>query len=99
MTSLIKIEITSLAQHFSTRPIGVLSREKLLKYLADADSIEIDFEKQSLTPSFADECIGVLAFMLGLEEFKRRVKLTNFDESSRPLLRHVVLKRCSEVKL
>ena len=94
MTSVFKIDVTEIAPEFSSRPVGKMAREKLLDLLQEHDSIEVDFQDKSLTPSFADECVGQLAAVLGLPEFKRRVALTHVSDESRPLIRHVVLTRC-----
>ncbi len=95
MTSTFKINVNEIAVELSTRPVGAKARESILNFLKRYDEVEIDFHYNSLTPSFADECIGRLAATIGLDEFKKRIKLKNIDESTRPLVKHVVLKRCS----
>ncbi|HJV80164.1 STAS-like domain-containing protein [Noviherbaspirillum sp.] len=95
MTSTFSVKVTDIAPDLSTRPVGIQARERLLQMLQDYDSVEVDFLSLSLTPSFADECIGRLAAEIGLNEFKKRVKLTNVSESSKPLVKHVILTRCS----
>lgn len=95
MTSSINVDILEIASELTTRPVGAQARNHLLGLLDDHESIEIDFHRRSLTPSFADECIGQLAAKLGMSNFRARVKLLNVDESSRPLIRHVILTRCS----
>lgn len=95
MISSFNVDISDIASELTTRPVGALARSQLLRLLAEHDSIEIDFRQRSLTPSFADECIGQLAAKLGLEDFRARVKLLNVNDSSRPLVRHVILTRCS----
>jgi hypothetical protein len=97
MTSTFKVNVTDIAPELSTRPVGVQARERLLHLLHDFDSVEVDFMHRTLTPSFADECIGRLAASIGLSEFKRRIKLTNLTESTKPLVKHVILTRCSGV--
>lgn len=94
MTSSINVDILDIASELTTRPVGAAARSRLLDLLEDHESVEIDFHQKSLTPSFADECIGQLAAKLGFENFRSRVKLLNIGESSRPLIRHVVLTRC-----
>lgn len=95
MTSTFKIDVSEIAIELSTRPVGAKARESILIALKSYDEVEIDFHNSSLTPSFADECIGRLAAAIGLNEFKKRIKLKNIEESTRPLVKHVVLKRCS----
>lgn len=98
MTSTFNIDIDEVASELTTRPVGAKARRELLSYLNDHAIIEIDFHNKSLTPSFADECIGQLAAAIGLNDFKSRVRLTNVDEASRPLIKHVILTRCSAVR-
>lgn len=91
-----KVNVTDIAAELTTRPTGALARERLLRTLLDAEAIEVDFSNKTITPSFADECIGKLAASIGLAEFKRRVKLLNLSEATKPLIRHVILARCGE---
>jgi hypothetical protein len=96
MTTLIfKVAVTDIAPELTTRPTGAQARGRLIQALEDFEAIEVDFRGKSLTPSFADECIGRLAATIGLGEFKRRVKLTNLNESTKSLVKHVILTRCS----
>ena len=95
MISIFSIDIDDIASELTTRPVGAQARTRLLDMLHDHDSIDIDFHHKSITPSFADECIGQLAALIGLHDFKNRVKLSNLSEASRPLIRHVILTRCS----
>jgi hypothetical protein len=95
MISTFSIDILDLASELTTRPGGAKARGRLVSLLEEHESIEIDFHNKSLTPSFADECLGRLAAQLGLNDFRDRVKLSNLSSSSRPLVRHVVLTRCN----
>ena len=99
MISTFKIRIEDLAPEVTTRPVGVQARTRILNFLREYDAIDIDFSQRNLTPSFADECIGQLAATLGLNSFKSRVKMTNVNEATRPLIRHVILTRCNEARL
>lgn len=98
MISIFSVDIDQVAAELTTRPVGARARAALLGLLKEHDSIDIDFHNKSLTPSFADECIGQLAAQIGLDGFKNRVRLTNLSESSRPLIKHVILTRCSAVR-
>lgn len=95
MTSSINVDILDIAADLTTRPVGAQARRRLLDLLDEHEAVEIDFHQKSLTPSFADECIGQLAAKLGMSNFRSRVKLLNVGESSRPLIRHVILTRCN----
>lgn len=95
-TSIYNIHIRELASELNTRPSGVSARDKLLGLLERYNEIEIDVGFVNLTPSFADECVGRLAAVIGLSEFKKRIRLLHVGDSDRPLIRHLVLRRCSE---
>lgn len=92
MTSTFSVGIASSFQ-LATRPNGVQAREFILNLLTEHELVELDFKGAHPTPSFADECLGILCQSLGLKEFKSRVKLTNVPDDVKPLLRHVVLQR------
>ena len=96
MISICSVDIDSIAVRFGSRPLGVKARNALLHLLESNSVLEIDFHNRSIAPSFADECLGQLAARLGLPDFKRRIRLLNVCESTKPLVRHVVLRRCSE---
>ncbi|MGF6903921.1 STAS-like domain-containing protein [Paraburkholderia sp. GAS348] len=85
-------------EHFrvSTRPNGVDARTYVLNALKDHDIVELDFQDAHPTPSFADECVGVLCATIGWEAFRQRVKLTNVSDDSRGLIKHVIVKRRTE---
>ncbi len=95
-TSIYNVHIRELASELSTRPAGASARDKLLSLLEGCNEIEIDLDFVNLTPSFADECVGWLGPTIGLSEFKKRIRLLHVEDSNRPLIRHVVLRRCSE---
>ncbi|MEC5159130.1 MULTISPECIES: STAS-like domain-containing protein [unclassified Janthinobacterium] len=99
MISIFSANIEELARELTTRPAGAQARAQLLALLREHESVDIDFRHRSLTPSFADECVGQLAARLGLDAFKQRVKLSNLSESSRPLVKHVILTRCAAAAL
>lgn len=96
MTSISRFLITSIEPEFATRAGGREAFFAIQRLLVNKEAIELDFSNRALTPSFADECIGGLVLSLGISEFKRRVKLVNIQEASRPLVRHLVLKAASK---
>jgi hypothetical protein len=89
MTSTYKINVRNASLEISSRLGGECARRHLLSKLMEFDNLEIDFDFESLTPSFADERLGRLAAEIGLDAFKRRVKLLHLEESSKPLVKHV----------
>lgn len=80
----------------ATRPNGVEARTYVLHVLHSHSEVELDFLGMTPSPSFADECVGILCRTLGWDEFRRRVHLKNVPEESRSLIKHVVLKRRGE---
>lgn len=88
-----KVSVTDIANELSTRPVGAIARTKILSLLERFDGVEVDFLQRSLTPSFADECIGRLAAEIGVAEFKRRIKIVNLQDATKPLVKHVIMTR------
>lgn len=77
----------------STRAAGAEARRFICEALKKCEVVKIDLTGMNISPSFADECFGLLAAELGLDEYKRRVKLLNVPESARHLIPHVVYRR------
>ena len=80
----------------TTRPNGVAARQKLKQVLSRAGSVVVDLNGVLLTPSFADEFLGVLLVELGEAEFRRVVKIVNVSADSRPLLQTILHRRASK---
>ncbi|MCL1091730.1 STAS-like domain-containing protein [Shewanella profunda] len=80
----------------ATRKSGASARNVLLNRLAHQESVILDFEESSVSPSFADELIGLVAKELGFDSFKKRVKLVNVSPSTKSILMHVIKKRVAE---
>ena len=81
------------APNTATRPNGATAREKLREVLRSVTPVVVDLEQVVLTPSFADEFLGVLLAELGEEEFRRSVVIKNVAAVSRPLLQTVFQRR------
>ncbi len=77
----------------ATRPNGVSARQFILKKFEDYEKIDLDFTNENPTPSFVDECIGLLICELGWSEFKQRVQITNPSDSARSLIKLVISRR------
>lgn len=92
-TLISSFSVASAVRDFATREGGRRALIAIQNELLHEDSIELDFAGGTLTPSFADECIGGLAASLGIDEFKRRIHFANVPDSAKPLIRHVVIKR------
>ncbi len=82
---------------FKTRHEGSDVRSQIEKVLAKTDDmVAIDFSGVAvMTPSFADECFGKLAQELGIDEFKKRIRLRGADETIRVLMNFVLSERLS----
>ena len=79
----------------ATRPNGVVARKKLADLLQQVGAVVVDMREIVLTPSFADEFLGVLLVELGEERFRDSVKIQNVPESTQPLLRTVLRRRAT----
>lgn len=81
----------------ATRPSGLAARVELknLLALAEGHAVKVDFDGVVLTPSFADEFLGVLIVELGEEHFKRAVRLVNVPPQARALLQQILARRSS----
>jgi len=90
------ITVHTFAKDTGSRDSGKILREKILALLDEDKNIQIDFEYVTLTPSFADEAIGLLSNYLSFEEFKRKIKLTNVSEQQKSLLNRVIANRFSK---
>lgn len=93
MTSTSKIDLSHDFPGMESRETGDAALAEVLRALDDADVVELDFGGANPSPSFADQAIGSLAAKLGLDEFKRRIRLLNTSEAAAPLLKHVILRR------
>ena len=85
-----------------TRDQGAKVRRRLtevVKGLGDSETVLVDFDGvATLTPSFADECIGRLLLNLGLREFRAKVLLRTTDETVRRLVNRVLAYRAKEAQ-
>lgn len=88
-----KFEVRVLVPDTATRPNGVAAREQLKTTLRSFDQVVVDLSDVVLTPSFADEFLGVLLMEVGEDAFRRSVQIVNVSNSSRPLLQAVLSRR------
>lgn len=96
MTSTSKIVLSDAFPGMATRSIGDEALSAMLRCLQETDVLELDFGGASPSPSFADQAIGGLAATLGINEFRRRIKIRNAPPSATPLLRLVILQKASQ---
>ena len=93
-------EIFRLAEcegEFLTRSQGEHVRTKLLdsyERVCSGDALVIDFAGVELmTPSFADDCFGKLAEIIGFAKFRQSVSVTGGNDIVRALLNSVLAER------
>lgn len=96
MNTLSKFSVHDICQNTATRPNGYAARA-LLKGFIDRDCpVEVDVSGVVLTPSFADEFLGVLLVELGEERFRKCVKISNAEGSSKALLKQILNRRSAK---
>ncbi len=88
-----RFEVRREAPNSTTRPNGVAARAKLRSCLDCNDQVIVDLSDVVLTPSFADEFLGVLVSELGAEQFRRTVQVINVSTGSRALLNTIFSRR------
>src|SRR3546814_5308638 len=71
----------------ATRPNGLAARQKLKALLGQSGPVIVDMGGVVLTPSFADEFLGVLLVELGDASFRRSIQIVNVPQGSRALLK------------
>lgn len=82
-------------QHI-TRQLARMHRNRIENLLATQESVLVELgELELMTPSFADECFGVLAERLGRDEFRRRIRLKGATAEVKHLLTAVIGHRLS----
>src|SRR5580693_6383454 len=87
------VEIRNAFPIRSSRPSGREARAFVMALLNEHDRVKLDFICVSLTPSFADELVGILAAELGRSDFEKRVILDGMSGDTAALIRHVVSRR------
>lgn len=92
MTS-IKLEIKTLYPEISSRAEGALLRQLILAHLKEASEVILDFAETSITPSFADEALGLLCNEISLEIFKQKIKMVNLSATNKALILRVIANR------
>src|SRR3546814_17036417 len=83
----------------ATRPNGMAARQKLKALLGQSGPVIVDMGGVVLTPSFADEFLGVLLVELGDASFRRSIQFVNVPQGSRALLKQVLTRRASKPNL
>jgi hypothetical protein len=77
-----------------TRKLGRMNRNHLNNLLEKHESIAVDLSAvEMMTPSFTDECFGMLALAMGVEAFQKRVRLTGATLDLKHLVTAVIGQR------
>lgn len=92
MISIFKIKVNEQFET-STRPNGVFARRYILEKINNYEKINLDFSDETPTPSFVDECIGQLITDMGWDSFKRHIQISNPNESTGTLIKHIMSRR------
>ncbi|MFZ2315832.1 MAG: STAS-like domain-containing protein [Gammaproteobacteria bacterium] len=92
-----KLKLSDVIKGESSRNTAIQIREYIITLLDKYDVIEIDLSGTNLTPSVADEVIGVLAYKLNAELFKKKIKILNSSESQMALMKHVIARRLKKI--
>lgn len=87
------------ADKLATRSAGRELCAQLISRLQDSLHVTLDFQGVSLTPSFADEFLGMTIQRLGRDQFKRRVTMVNVSESAKVLIRHILNARARQASV
>src|SRR3546814_8690540 len=66
----------------ATRPNGLAARQKLKALLGQSGPVIVDMGGVVLTPSFADEFLGVLLVELGDASFRRSIQIRSEEHTS-----------------
>jgi hypothetical protein len=93
MTSLCEVGAVQEFGRLATRAAGADARRFISDALKKCEVVRINMIGMNVSPSFADECFGLLAAELGLEQYGRRVQLINVPEAAEDLIRLVVYRR------
>jgi hypothetical protein len=91
--SCFKVQVNKFTNQGSTREAGVKLRDFLIEQLSLYASLELDLSEVLLTPSVADEAIGILAKMLGKDQFLEKIKFVNITEEQKSIIIHVISRR------
>lgn len=93
------VRLKECSANFLTRRQGEKVRQHLVgthRELVPTALLTIDFDGVDvMTPSFADECFGKLAQVIGLSHFKESVRMVNANDSIRVLVNAVLRGRGS----
>lgn len=88
------IELINYGKVLSTRDQGAQIRQQIENILNGGENVIITFkDTEVVSPSFIDECIGLLLQKYGPNKFKSSISLAGADEATRQLVTMVLSNR------
>jgi len=92
------INFKNFGQHLGTRVLGVEVRNQIIEMLLDSDFVIFDFEGvETVSNSFADECLAKLLYEFKLTELKRKTKFVNANKFISTVIANAFNSRISEI--
>ena len=88
-----KINLATQFTNRFSRNDAEVARTFILKKLKQHDSIKIDCANIALSPTFADECFGIIAKRLGRDDFLKKIEFENLSPTLKSLLNCVISRR------
>jgi hypothetical protein len=76
-----------------TRSQAKQFRQLILQQVHKNQAVEIDLGHLPMSPSFTDECFGLLIEDIGREKFKKYIHLINLSPASKSIMLHVLKQR------
>jgi len=92
----VQFRVREVTPSTATRPNGLVARRLLVERLQREPTVTVDMSNVVLTPSFADEFLGVLLVEIGEARFRSSVRIVNVPDAARPLLRQVLARRAAK---
>jgi hypothetical protein len=95
MTTSCEIGAVEQFGRLATREAGKCARHYILETLKSdsCDFVSIDMTGMTVTPSFADECFGVLIAEIGYDSYNHKITLQNIPPAAEALILHVLNRR------
>lgn len=96
---MIKLQVKEMLADTGSRDNGAKLRALILDALTKHITVEVDFTDTLMTPSFADEAIGLLANHITLDELKQKIKFSHVSAQHKALLLKVIANRFNHTKV
>lgn len=93
-----KLILNEILSDTGSRANGAKLRAAIVEAISTEDTVVLDFADTIITPSFADEAIGLLCKHLTLDEFKGKVRFKNVSMQHKALIFKVIVNRFAPQK-